>query len=335
MKKFPRRSWIWSLRALIIIAFLGFFLWSLKKINYREVGSIVMAAELRWLLVAMGFFILFWISRATLLFFILKLRKGFTWPCVFLATFLGAFVDQLVPGRTGYFVRWGILAYRVTASKTFVFSSLLASLLVEGSVLVAFFLLALGSYSMIGRDFGPMPLDRFWKVVFWIILLCLSILVAVLFSERIERTKIAQKLFRFDSIKSLFELSKLARRPRIFLPWLSLSACAWICEFLIAFAVGKSLGIELNLLQIIILLMSINLAIAVPVMPGNLGTMHLVITAVLITFGFTKVNALSFAILFHALHFVPLLLSGGVVSLFFPANGKFSDLEPINKGQSR
>jgi uncharacterized membrane protein YbhN (UPF0104 family) len=72
----------------------------------------------------------------------------------------------------------------------------------------------------------------------------------------------------------------------------------------------RSLGIVLPVPAIVVVLMGINVMLAMPVTPGNLGTLELGATLGLLGFGVAREKALAFAICYHALQSLPMIVLG-------------------------
>jgi uncharacterized membrane protein YbhN (UPF0104 family) len=75
--------------------------------------------------------------------------------------------------------------------------------------------------------------------------------------------------------------------------------------------VARSIGIELSPVQTLFVAGVVNLGVAIPSSPGFIGTYQWLVVAALGVFGVGASEALAFAILLHALWYVPTLLVGG------------------------
>ncbi|MEP6778631.1 MAG: lysylphosphatidylglycerol synthase transmembrane domain-containing protein [Gemmatimonadaceae bacterium] len=89
----------------------------------------------------------------------------------------------------------------------------------------------------------------------------------------------------------------------------------WLSVTLVLYAVGVSVPAAAGLL----ILLTINLAIAIPAMPGHLGTMELGALVALELLHVPRAQGLSFALLYHAIQVVPLLLVSIVSNRFLLA----------------
>lgn len=87
---------------------------------------------------------------------------------------------------------------------------------------------------------------------------------------------------------------------------------AWICDLATVELVLYAVGAEPSLAAGLLVLLITNLAIAVPVTPGNLGAHELGSALALKMLGVQVEVATAFALLYHGLHVIPVLLAGFV-----------------------
>jgi uncharacterized protein (TIRG00374 family) len=99
------------------------------------------------------------------------------------------------------------------------------------------------------------------------------------------------------------------RRP---VSWIALSLGAWTVWALGAISVARSLGLELGLLDAVLVAAVMNLGVAIPSSPGFVGTYEWLGVASLGLLGIASEEALAFSILLHACWYVPTTLGGGV-----------------------
>lgn len=76
------------------------------------------------------------------------------------------------------------------------------------------------------------------------------------------------------------------------------------------YAAARSVGISLSPLEITFALAVLGLGTAIPSLPGFVGTYHWLTTTCLVAFGVARPDAFAFAILLHALWFVPMTAIG-------------------------
>jgi len=98
--------------------------------------------------------------------------------------------------------------------------------------------------------------------------------------------------------------------PRTFI--LALGAClgAWTSDFCCVLFVLVSVGIHVPPAVGLLILLGVNVAILIPATPGNLGSLEIGAAAALDLVGVPREAAFAFAILYHAVQAIPLLLVG-------------------------
>jgi uncharacterized membrane protein YbhN (UPF0104 family) len=98
--------------------------------------------------------------------------------------------------------------------------------------------------------------------------------------------------------------------PSAFLRAFRFVLVAWLLDLGSVLLVMKALGLETALGNALLVLLFVNLAIAVPASPGQLGTHELGSLAALEARGFPPEQALAFALLYHGVQLAPVLLMG-------------------------
>lgn len=98
--------------------------------------------------------------------------------------------------------------------------------------------------------------------------------------------------------------------PRTFV--LALGAClgAWMSDFCCVLLVLVAVGIHVPPAVGLLILLGVNVAILIPATPGNLGSLEIGAAAALDLVGVPREAAVAFAILYHAVQAIPLLLVG-------------------------
>jgi len=117
----------------------------------------------------------------------------------------------------------------------------------------------------------------------------------------------------------------LARRARASVKWLSdlklfddlgpvvhsfgYVMVSWLSDVTLILVVMRSVGIPLHLEAALLVLLAVNLAIAIPAAPGNLGSLELGAAFALTTVHVPEAPAAAFAILYHGVQIATLLLA--------------------------
>ena len=98
------------------------------------------------------------------------------------------------------------------------------------------------------------------------------------------------------------------RRPRHVGRALAAMISSWLTDWLAVTLVLYAVGVPVPAAAGLLILLTINMAIAVPVMPGHLGTMEIGALVALELLHVPREQGLSFALLYHGVQVVPLLV---------------------------
>ncbi len=211
---------------------------------------------------------------------------------------MGAAIDQVLPARSGYLFRWAAFTLRDPHAKVYLVAALMASIALEGGVLVVMFLfdaLLTRSASYIDPQISGT--------------LGVIVLVGVLFillSKPVDDWALRFFKGRLGFIQKLLLILPRLRRPEVLGGILVGSAGAWWVQMIVLQWIATSVGHELSALQSMAVLVVINLAIIVPLTPGNLGTLQAAFIFILGKMGFAVEEALLCSILFQVIHSVPI-----------------------------
>jgi uncharacterized protein (TIRG00374 family) len=92
-----------------------------------------------------------------------------------------------------------------------------------------------------------------------------------------------------------------------------LSIVAWTTWAMSAWFVARAVGIELSVLEAMLVASVINLGVAIPSSPGFIGTYQWLAVSALALFGIGTNDALAFGVLMQAVWYVPTTLVGGAL----------------------
>jgi uncharacterized protein (TIRG00374 family) len=222
----------------------------------------------------------------------------------------GVAVNNVLPGRVGDVLRarWLQVAGRISAGRA------LATVFVDRAfdvfALVAFLLLSLPFVA--GADWlRPMAVGGL------LLLTALGIVLvgARLYTRHNGRDRRSHRSFlrrvARDALEGLAD--PLGRLRAIALAAMSLGA--WAMWALSAWFVAQAVGIELSPVEAIFVTAVINLGSAIPSSPGFIGTHQWLAVSALALFAVGADEALAFAILMHAVWYVPTTLVGAALLL--------------------
>jgi uncharacterized membrane protein YbhN (UPF0104 family) len=128
---------------------------------------------------------------------------------------------------------------------------------------------------------------------------------------------------RPDWIRNLQAAFAAQRSRRVALIGVAVAPLPWLWETLLIVTGASTLGLSLSIMQAFAALTAFNVAIAVPSVPGNMGTFEAGGAVALIQFGFGRADALAAMLLYHlalilppmALGVVMLTVNGGIANL--------------------
>jgi uncharacterized membrane protein YbhN (UPF0104 family) len=112
-------------------------------------------------------------------------------------------------------------------------------------------------------------------------------------------------------VQNLAHGAAALRRPGLALELIALTLLGWVIEALMVIAVLSAMHVDARLFSAAALvLLAVNMAALVPGLPANVGTFEVSCTLALGAVGVPAAAALSFALVYHALHTVPVTVVG-------------------------
>jgi hypothetical protein len=98
---------------------------------------------------------------------------------------------------------------------------------------------------------------------------------------------------------------QIVRRPALLAKALLVELGSWLLDFACVLAVMRAVGVSAPAASGLLVLLAVNLAIAIPVVPGNLGTFELGAVASLQPFGVPPELGLAVGLLYHMAQVLP------------------------------
>lgn len=102
------------------------------------------------------------------------------------------------------------------------------------------------------------------------------------------------------------------------------SIAAWLCEAVMYWACGESLGLDLPPAVYLLTVVAATIAVSVPVTQAGLGVFELAIAGLMVAFGLSESEAAAFAIFSHVMLAVPYMVTGPLAALALKLN--FADI---------
>lgn len=298
-----------------IIGFI-FLLLAFRNFRYGEFIDALSDFNFRYLPLILGILSLSYLMRGIRWRIILGNVKKISVYNSFSVILIGQMSNNLLPVRLGEIIRAYVIGSRENISKSASFASIVLERVLDGITLII--LISTVSY------FLPFP-----SWVKKMILISATIFGAALFSliicahktdrviEYLKRwfptmrkgnpDKITPFLLKFTSGLDILKSGKQLMVVFIF------SFFVWTFEALIYYSLFKALKIEVPFYSPIFVLGIAGLAVAIPSLPGNIGTFHYACMLALTVFGVSKNIGLVYAITLHGIEYFFLVFSG----LFF------------------
>ncbi|RME47963.1 MAG: UPF0104 family protein [Caldilineae bacterium] len=197
----------------------------------------------------------------------------------------GWFVSALVPARAGDLAR----AYMLRRDHDVPMAQGFASLAAERALDIAA-ILALAGVSAVWALAGRTP-PWVWQTIGGGVVLFAALAAALLVAPRLEEGLVSllpwavyRKAARFG-FELLGSLRRLGRRPRLLATVAAQSLYIWLCDVLLMHLALRSIGVAAPLSVSAFTAMGVDLAAAVPIIPGALGQFEGTALGLLALFG--------------------------------------------------
>jgi uncharacterized protein (TIRG00374 family) len=146
-----------------------------------------------------------------------------------------------------------------------------------------------------------------------LVLLGLVLVVARMYTHRWTRERrrhrgLLRRVAR-DTIEGLADPIGRLRAAAL----VGVSLVTWTMWALSAWSVGRAVDLQMSFVEALFVTAVINLGVAIPSSPGFVGTYQWLAVSALALFGVGTESALAFAILMHAIWYVPTTLVGSVL----------------------
>jgi uncharacterized membrane protein YbhN (UPF0104 family) len=298
----PQRSRLrLAISLCVVAALVAGFVWALPGLHLAEVATQLRGAQPWPLVVAAVAAIGMHGCRAAFWRLALRVPRPIPFLRLWRYTIVGAASSTLLPARAGEAVRVWLLAELEGVPAVEGISAALAERALDGASMVIVLL--------------PLPLllpDAPRWVERTLALLCLAgaaVLVGI--------TVLARRGARMDRAGEGL-LSRMARAlsplssPTRMGAGLGVLIVAWLCDLVALRLTAGALGLALPPAALLLVLFSVNLAIAVPAAPAQIGSHEAGTVVALSLLGVPRPDALAFALLYHAVHVLPLLVAAAL-----------------------
>lgn len=302
--------WIGSVISILLL-FLSF-----RGIGWDQLSSVLTKADWFLVFVAVVTVLLTTVAKAGRWWLLFYPRQGhLRYHKLLSILFIGQMINIVVPARLGEVARLYFIGEiegisRARTLGTIALEKLVDLLMIPVVLAVLVFMIPLpawmqtsGAQAMLIGGGGVLTLlivlaqrQRILRLIAW----GLDWLPATL-SRRVT----SQLELGFSGVEAL-------RHPCVVLALLGGSVGIWILSATTNYLVFAAVGLELPFSAAVFLLLVLQVGVAVPSTPGKLGVFHYLCILGLSVFGVGQAPALGYALLLHAVVFVPLSIAGAV-----------------------
>ncbi|PKN36976.1 MAG: hypothetical protein CVU62_12845 [Deltaproteobacteria bacterium HGW-Deltaproteobacteria-2] len=242
---------------------------------------------------------------------------------LFSVTSVGFLAIASIPARIGELAR----PYLISKRSSIKMSSALGTILVE-RVFDSFTVLAIAIIILFFTDLPPWMIKS--SIIFFLLALVMFCFIIFLILRREAALKLINGILsklpgklahKIDElIHHFIDGFQIITNIKLFLYLFFLSALIWLVDVLAIYMLLESFGFGLPIMASFVLMIILIVGIAIPTAPGYIGNWHFACVLALSLFGLAKAEALSFALVYHFLSMIIVVVLGVA---FLPFN-KFS-----------
>jgi len=242
---------------------------------------------------------------------------------LFSVTSVGFLAIASIPARIGELAR----PYLISKRSSIRMSSALGTILVE-RVFDSFTVLAFAMIVLFFTDLPPWMIKS--SIIFFLLALVMLCFIIFLILRRDAALKLINGILsklpgkfahKIDElIHHFIDGFQIITNIKLFLYLFFLSALIWLVDVLAIYILLESFGFGLPIMASFVLMIILIVGIAIPTAPGYIGNWHFACVLALSLFGLAKAEALSFALVYHFLSMIIVVVLGVA---FLPFN-KFS-----------
>lgn len=249
---------------------------------------------------------------------------------------LGFFMNNVLPARAGELVRAHMGSRLSGCKRTLVLATIASERLVDGLTLSLFFI----CFSLHSSQQQLSP--RMLIVVYLFALVALGVVLVLSLRSKLEQiARAITTRYSFHSLRYLVEklhtfLDGLAplssiRTLVIVGSW---SLLVWSVELAVYQQVAAAFGANLSLNQAVIFLVAVNFSSLIPSAPGGIGVIEAVASAVLVSIGIAREQALTMVLVQHTIQYLVIGLPGIIFLLTWKKYLKDSHLKDNEQQQT-
>jgi uncharacterized protein (TIRG00374 family) len=230
---------------------------------------------------------------------------------VFRGLAYGYMLNQLLPVKMGELARAEYIARKESTSRSFMLGTIAVERVYDLLVVFLFFLASI--------FFSNMLLGHVSSNLLQVALFCAVAIVAVVMIYNLKWLKYPAQLlpekarkFVLKVINNLNDSFYCLKDSKIFLKSTALTLSVWALTLLSFYLIACDLGIQIPACAYLFIVSAGTFGMIIPSTSANIGVYHAVAMGALMIFSVSREQALSFAIIAHALDFFPGVLTGGI-----------------------
>ena len=293
----PERSrWRLVLRVALAVLVLGACAWFMRGLEWKKIGAALASASPAWVAAAAVLNLVQVVLRAALVRALLAPVARISTARLVRYSFTTFAANNLLPGRAGELVRIYLLSSREGVPA----ASAVSVALVEKAIELLAMLLVVAPLPLLLPALPP-------SVSLAVELLAaggLLALAGVWALARFVRVDAAGWLARFA------EGAHVIRSARGFAVALGFAVAVWVADAVGVWLVLRALDLQVHWVAPLLVLLVLNIAIALPSTPAQVGPFEAAAAGSLALLGVPAEPALAFAILYHAMQAIPVTLLG-------------------------
>ncbi len=303
---------------------------SVRGINLQDVLNDLNKIQLAYVILFLFLIILMQYLRSYRWGVILQPMEKIDQLSLFSVTSVGFLAIAAIPARIGELAR----PYLISQKSSVKMSSALGTIIVE-RVLDSFTVLGIAVLLLFFIDLPSWMIHS--SIIFFLLALAIFCFILFMILRRKEALQLVNKVLAIlpgrladkidELLHSFINGLQIVTNINLLLYLIFLSVAVWLLDVLAIYVLFLAFGFHLPVIASFVLMIILIVGIAIPTAPGFIGNWHFACVLGLSLFSVAKVEALSFAVVYHFLSMIVVMVLGVI---FIPFN-KFSISEMKNQ----
>ena len=302
-----------SKTALIFVITVGIVTYIILQVDWEELKQSFALFNLVYIFPALLIYLCSFIFRALRWKVFLSNIKNISFSLNFEVVLIGWAANNLLPARLGELVRAYVMGKQAQISRSASLATILVERIFDGLLLLLCLLIIMNYYDFPDwvRHLSFVGLVIFGGIfiIFFLLQKCRAAFInsmSKLFGRISPRIEKIVSEFSGKFIKGLECLSNPGKQAIVII----YTIAVWICEAGTFYVVLRGFQIDIPLSGMLFTLIIINFGILIPSSPGYIGTFQFFAILALSLFHVSTGSALSFAVVVHAVQYIPVTLLG-------------------------